>query len=84
MINSFIQTSNACRVLVHSEPFVMLPVPLLLHMYTVIYAGQKLDSELATNLAIVDASDDFAPPVQGCKAVIAPCVSLTQLDVDKH
>lgn len=35
-------------------------------------AGQRLDSELSRNLAAVEASDEFAPPVRGCKAIIAP------------
>ncbi|KAI0094658.1 MEMO1 family [Irpex rosettiformis] len=38
------------------------------------YTGnrQKLDSELARNLAAVEASDEFVPPIRGCKAIIAP------------
>ncbi|KAI0704852.1 UPF0103-domain-containing protein [Cytidiella melzeri] len=38
------------------------------------YTGnrQKLDAELSKNLAAVESSDGFAPPVSGCKAIIAP------------
>ncbi|KAI0815213.1 hypothetical protein BC629DRAFT_851185 [Irpex lacteus] len=38
------------------------------------YTGnrQRLDSELTRNLAAVEASDEFVPPVRGCKAIIAP------------
>ncbi|PSS37698.1 hypothetical protein PHLCEN_2v391 [Hermanssonia centrifuga] len=34
--------------------------------------GQKLDSELTTNLTAVEASHEFKPPIKGCKAIIAP------------
>jgi len=33
---------------------------------------QKLDAELSRNLAAVQSSDEFVPPVVGCKAIIAP------------
>ncbi|KAI0078919.1 UPF0103-domain-containing protein [Panus rudis PR-1116 ss-1] len=34
--------------------------------------GQRLDEELTRWLAAVESSDDFAPPIKGCKAIIAP------------
>ena len=37
-----------------------------------IYSGQKLNKQLEGWLREVESSDDFDPPVKGCKAIIGP------------
>ncbi|EPT04285.1 hypothetical protein FOMPIDRAFT_1157356 [Fomitopsis schrenkii] len=34
--------------------------------------GRRLDAELRTNLELVHGNEEFSPPIQGCKAIIAP------------
>ena len=34
--------------------------------------AEQLNAELEKNLSVVEASEDFSPPIVGCKAIIAP------------
>jgi MEMO1 family protein len=43
--------------------------------------GGELDGQLSGWLDAVVPEGDYAPPIQGCKAVIAPCVSLLSVPV---
>lgn len=74
---NYAQTRDACRFVVYRQRCVHSMLQDRGIGLRRECAGKKLDAELTGWLNAVDPrkseSEDFAPPIKGCKAIIAPC-----------
>ena len=71
------QTRDACRLVVYRQRCALNHEHNQRIGLKRVYTGKRLDAELTGWLHDVDPrkseSEDFAPPIKGCKAIIAPC-----------